>query len=185
MFWKISWWGIKFLYKYIFENGRDRNYLNSIIKENKHKAPKTLKTKTTSQQHRQTTMDIICRTKNKKRTLKDREIHWRIKEKFWSPNQSNTKKIAWQKNVKLQVQLNIQDCHGRFNWLHPKMLARSPNIHEHKIRESLKINNSETKAEYNKSIQVLNRDQDNTVNTNSWKPLFRKVNMVRRANVIK
>ena len=73
-----------------------------------------------------------------------------------------------------------KDCHGRFNWLHPKTLAKLSNIHERKIRESLEINNLETKAEYDKSIKVLNRDRGN-----SWKPLFRKINMVRHAYVMK
>ena len=78
-----------------------------------------------------------------------------------------------------------KNCHGRFNWLHPKTLAKLPNIHKRKIRESLEINNVETKAEHDKSIKVLNRDRGNTVSTNSWKPLFRKINMVRHANVMK
>ena len=34
-----------------------------------------------------------------------------------------------------------KDWHERFNWLHPKTLAKSSNIHERKIRGSLKINN--------------------------------------------
>ena len=76
-------------------------------------------------------------------------------------------------------------CHGRFNWLHPKTLAKLSNIHERKIRESLEINNLKTKAEYHKSIKVLNRDRGNIVNTNSWKPLVRRINMVPHANVTK
>ena len=40
-----------------------------------------------------------------------------------------------------------KDCHGQFNWLHPKTLAKLSNIHGRKIRESLEINNLETKAE--------------------------------------
>ena len=68
---------------------------------------------------------------------------------------------------------HCKDYHGRFNWLHPKALAKLSNIHEPKIRESLEINNLKTKAEYKKSIKVLNRDRGNIVNTNSWKPLFR------------
>ena len=58
-------------------------------------------------------------------------------------------------------------------------------MHERKVRESLETNNFETKAEYDKSIKVLNRDRGNIVNTNSWKSLFRKINMVRRANAMK
>ena len=34
-----------------------------------------------------------------------------------------------------------KECHGRFNLLHPKTLAKLSNIHEHKIRESLETNN--------------------------------------------
>ena len=78
-----------------------------------------------------------------------------------------------------------KDCHGRFNWLHPKTLAKLSNIHECKIRESLEINNLEAKAEYDKPIKVLNRNRGNVVNTNSWNPLFRKINMARHANVMK
>ena len=48
-----------------------------------------------------------------------------------------------------------KDCHGWFNWLHPKTFAKLSNIHERKIRESLETNNLETKAEYDKSIKVL------------------------------
>ena len=51
--------------------------------------------------------------------------------------------------------------------------------------ESLEINNLGTKGEYSKSIKVLNRDQGNIVNTNSWKPFFRKINMAHHANAIK
>ena len=78
-----------------------------------------------------------------------------------------------------------KDCHVPFNWLHPKTLAKLSNILERKIRESLEINNVETKAECDKLIKVLNRDWVNTVNMNSWKPLFGKINMVRHANAMK
>ena len=43
-----------------------------------------------------------------------------------------------------------RDCHGRFNWLHPRALGKLSNIHKQKIRESLEINILETKAEYKK-----------------------------------
>ena len=67
-----------------------------------------------------------------------------------------------------------KDCHGRFNWLHPKTHAKLLNIQERKIKESLEISNLETRAAYNKTKKMLKRDQDNIVNMNSWKPLFRK-----------
>ena len=104
-----------------------------------------------------------------------------------SLDQLSTKKIAWQENGKRRIQLNIPKivCHGQLNWLHQKPFAKLSNIHERKIRESLEINNLETKAEYNKSIKVLNRNRGNIVLTNSWKPLFRKINMRRHANAMK
>ena len=77
-----------------------------------------------------------------------------------------------------------KDFHGWFNWLHLKTLAKLSNILERKIRESLERNNLETKSEQEKSIKVLNRDAGNIVNTNSWKPLFRKIDMVRHANTM-
>ena len=78
-----------------------------------------------------------------------------------------------------------KEYHGRFNWLHPKTLAKLSNIHKRKIRESLEINNLETNSEYGTSIKVLNRDEYNIVNTNSWKPLFHKIRMGRHANAMK
>ena len=50
---------------------------------------------------------------------------------------------------------------------------------------SVLAGNLETKAEYGKSIKVLNRDQGHIVNRNSWKPLFRRINMVHHANDMK
>ena len=58
-------------------------------------------------------------------------------------------------------------------------------IHERKIIESSEIKNLETKVEYDKSTKMLNRDQGNIINVNSWKSLLRKINMVRRANTLK
>ena len=65
-----------------------------------------------------------------------------------------------------------KDCHEWFNWLQPKVLVKLPNILERKIGESLEMNNLEKKAEYDKSIKVLNKDRGNIVNTNLWKLLF-------------
>ena len=62
----------------------------------------------------------------------------------------NTKKTAWQEDSK--------HCHGRFNGCTQKHLQNCPTYTNVKIRESLEINNLETKAEYNQSIKVLNRD---------------------------
>ena len=78
-----------------------------------------------------------------------------------------------------------KNFHGKFNWLLPKVLATLPNIQKLKIRESLQKNNLETKAEYKKSIKVLSKDRANIINTNSWKTLFCKIDMVHQANVLK
>ena len=101
-----------------------------------------------------------------------------------SLDQLNTKKMAgkWEASGATE---HSKECHGRFNWLHPKTLAKLLNIHKRKIRVSLEINNLETKVEYDKSIKVLNRDRGNIVNTNSWKPLFCQINMVRHDNAMK
>ena len=94
----------------------------------------------------------------------------------------NTKKITWQKKGKRRVQLNIPKV--IMGGLIGTKLAKLSNMHERKLRESLQINNIEAKAEYDKSIKVLNSDQINIVNTNSWKPWFRKINMALHANVM-
>ena len=64
------------------------------------------------------------------------------------------------------------DCHGLLNWLQPKTLAKFRNIQECKIRESLEINNLETKAEYNKPIKVLNRDRGSIATRFHGSPCF-------------
>ena len=98
----------------------------------------------------------------------------------------NTKKIAWMENGDRWVQLNIPKIiMGGLIGCTQKTLAKLSNIHKRKIRELLEINNLETKAEYDKTIKVLNKDQGNIVNTNLWKPLFRTINMVRHANALR
>ena len=77
---------------------------------------------------------------------------------------------------------HTKSCHGWFDWLHPKTLSVIPNFRERKIRESLEINFAETKFELSHEHPVLNRDRGNLVDTNSWKPLFRKINGVFKRN---
>ena len=97
-----------------------------------------------------------------------------------SPDQLNTKKIVWQENGKRQVQLNIPRI--VMGGLIGCTQKRLQNIHKRKIKELSAINNLETKAEYDKSIKVLNNDRGNIVNRNSWKPLFCRINIVRHVN---
>ena len=54
-------------------------------------------------------------------------------------------------------------CHGQFNWIHPKTIARENDYRTRKIREALEIK----KAKYNKKIKILNRDEGNLVKTNT------------------
>ena len=68
-----------------------------------------------------------------------------------------------------------KDCHGQFNWLHPKTVAITNNFHQRKIRESLEINLLQTKVEQEVEKSILNRDNGNRVNTSSWKPFFSKL----------
>ena len=97
-------------------------------------------------------------------------------------HQEDSMTLTWETSGATE---HSKDCLEPFNWLHPKTLAKLPIIHKRKIRKSLEINKLETKAEYDDSIKVLNRDRCNTVNTNSWKPSFYKVSMVRHANAMK
>ena len=70
---------------------------------------------------------------------------------------------------------HTKECHGQFNWLHPKTVRISPYMYERKIREALEINKLKTINEKDKTFTVLNRDNGEYVTTNSWKPLFMKL----------
>ena len=79
-------------------------------------------------------------------------IHWRNKKRVVTrsfEHQEDSMAGKWEASGGTECS---KDCHGRFNWLHPKTLAKLSNIHERKIRELLEINNLETEAEYGKSI---------------------------------
>ena len=70
---------------------------------------------------------------------------------------------------------HTKECHGQFDWLHPKTVRISPYMYERKIRETLEINKLKTVNEKDKNFTVLNRDNGDYVTTNSWKPLFMKM----------
>ena len=63
-------------------------------------------------------------------------------------------------------------CHGLFNWIHPKPIARENDYRRRTIREALEIK----KAKYNKKIKFLNRAEGNLVRTNTWTPLLANIN---------
>ena len=63
-------------------------------------------------------------------------------------------------------------CHGQFNWIHPKIIARENDYTKRKILETLEIK----RAKYNKNIKVLKRDEGKLVKTNPWWPLLANIN---------
>ena len=63
---------------------------------------------------------------------------------------------------------NTKSCHWQLDWLHLRTLAKHKSVKEGKIHETLEIK-LKVKTEFNESSKVLNRDQRNIVNTNSWK----------------
>ena len=189
------------------ENGHDRNHLHSIIRENKHQEPKNTDSNIVKLPWIPIIGPKIIKELRKPRCRviftsaeKLKNILCNNKSKLL-PNSylgvGETKKRVLTRSIEHQEDSmagkweasgateHSKDCHGRLNWLHPKTLAKLSNIHEPKKRESLEIKNLKIMAEYDKSIKVLNRGRGNIVNVNSWKPLFRKINMVRHANAMK
>ena len=78
------------------------------------------------------------------------EIHWRKKKCAPTRSIEHQENSMTGKCKVLDTTEHFKDCYEQFNWLHPKSLAKLPNMHEHKIREFLEINNLETKAENDK-----------------------------------
>ena len=70
---------------------------------------------------------------------------------------------------------HARECHGQFDWLHPKTVRISPYVYERKIREALELNKLKTINEKDKTFTVLNKDNGDCVTTNSGKPLFMKM----------
>ena len=70
---------------------------------------------------------------------------------------------------------HTNECHGQFDWLHPKTIRISPYIYERKIREVLEIKKLGTINDKDKTFTVLDRDNGDYVTMNSWKPLFMKM----------
>ena len=57
-----------------------------------------------------------------------------------------------------------KECHGHFNWLHPKTLSMKNRYYDRKLRESLEIDMAV--ARYGQD-EMLNRDNGNFVKTNA------------------
>ena len=63
---------------------------------------------------------------------------------------------------------HTKECHGHFDWLHPKTLSIKNRYYDKKVRESLEVDMAVVKYGQDK---VLNRDNWDFVRTNTWKPL--------------
>ena len=61
----------------------------------------------------------------------------------------------WESSVATE---QTKECHGQFDWLHPKTVHNSPYVYERKIRKVLKISKLRTINEKDKTITVLNKD---------------------------
>ena len=70
-------------------------------------------------------------------------------------HQQDSFKGKWDKSGATK---HILTCHGHFNWIHRKTIARENDYRKRKIREALEIK----KAKYNKKIKVPNRDEGQT-----------------------
>ena len=70
---------------------------------------------------------------------------------------------------------HTKECHGQFNWIHPRTIAVMSKMYKRKVREALEINRLKTLNKKDKTLKVLNRDNGHYVTANSWKPLFRKI----------
>ena len=68
-----------------------------------------------------------------------------------------------------------KECHGQFNWIHPRIIAVMSNMYKRKWREAPDINRLKTLKETDKTFKVLNRGNNDYVTTNRWKPLFQKI----------
>ena len=66
------------------------------------------------------------------------------------------------------------ECQGQINWIYLRTIAVMSNMYKGKVCEALEINRPKTLNETDKTFKVLNRDNDDYVTTNRWKPLFQK-----------
>ena len=68
---------------------------------------------------------------------------------------------------------HTKECHGHFDWLHPKTLGMRNRYYDREVWESLEIDMAVFRC--GQDHKVLNRDNGNFVKTNAWKPLFKKM----------
>ena len=59
---------------------------------------------------------------------------------------------------------HTKSCHGQFDWVYPRTLAKLKNLREEEIHESFEINSLGVTAEFNDLIKALNSDWGNIAN---------------------
>ena len=84
-------------------------------------------------------------------------------------NQQDSIKGKWESSGATELCL---ECHGQFNWLHPKTLSREAIYKSREIRESQEI----IRSKCNSSKLNVNRVDGSFVKTNTWTPLLRNIN---------
>ena len=84
-------------------------------------------------------------------------------------HQQNSIKGNWKSAGATQ---HTKECHGQFNWIHPRTIAVMSNMYKRKVHEVLEIIKLKTLNETDKTFKVLNRGNGDYVTTNSWKPLL-------------
>ena len=52
---------------------------------------------------------------------------------------------------------HTKECHGQFNWIHPRTIAVMSNMYKRKVCEALEINRLKTLNKTDKTFKVLNR----------------------------
>ena len=87
-------------------------------------------------------------------------------------HQKDSMKSNWKSSGATE---HTKECHGQFNWIHPRTIAAMSNMYKRKVHEALGINRLKTLNETDKAFKVLNRDNGDYVTTNSWKPPFQKI----------
>ena len=67
---------------------------------------------------------------------------------------------------------HTKECHGYFDWLHPKTHSMKKRYHDRKVRESFEIDKAVVRyGQY----KVLDKNNEEFVKRNAWKSLFKKM----------
>ena len=166
------------------ENGHDRKILQKIINSFAKKTHGTNNNNNnTNRKQTANLKDIFCKNKDKLIPNSYAGVY-ELKCSCGSVYNGETKKKIISRSIEHQQESikgnwsssgateHTKECHGHFDWLHPKTLSMKNRYYDRKVRESLEIDMAVVRYGQDK---VLNRDNGNFVKTNAWKPLFRKM----------